>query len=176
MRERVLRREKKKQGGYFILPVALLLLLAWACMHWNVGVLEVKNRDTGRILFISLIQPEEEFSLWFINSQDRFPMAEIFRIQADYGIHLARINADYEIAGNPWAYPNIHDIDDKRNNPYLFFSGSEKLTQHTFLYNGFEIPLWREPHQLMEINVTEIPMPKYLLKFISSDLVKWLNG
>jgi len=53
IRERVLRRWNKKQGGYFILAAALLLLLAWACMNWNVGVLKLKNRDIGKILFNS---------------------------------------------------------------------------------------------------------------------------
>jgi len=135
----MLRRWNNKRGGYFILVAALLSFFAWACIHWNVGVLELKNRDIGKILFISLVKPGDEFSLWFINSQDRFPMAEIFRIQADYGIHLARIDTDYEIAGNPWAYPDIQDIDDKRNNPYLFFSGSRELTEHTFIYKDSQL-------------------------------------
>jgi hypothetical protein len=166
IKERVLRRWNNKQGGYFFLAAALLLLLGWAWTHWYVGVLELKNRDTGKILFISLVQPGDEFSLWFINSQDRFPMAEVFRIQVDYGIHLAFIDTDYEIAGNPWAYSDIKNIDDKRNNPYIFFSGSRDLTQHTFIYKGYKIPLWREPHQLMEVNVTKIQMSRYLLKCI----------
>jgi len=94
-------------------------------------------------------------------------MAEVFCIQADYGIHLARIDTDYEIAGNPWAYKDIQNIDDKRNNPYLFFSGGRELTQHTFIYKGYKVSLWREPQQLMEVNVSKIPMPKYLTDYIT---------
>jgi hypothetical protein len=161
-----LRKWYGRRGGRFTLTVASLCLFVWVCNDLTLGALELKNRDTGRILLISPVKPGDEFSLWFINSQDRFPMAEVFQIKPNYSIHLARIETEYDIAGNPWAYPDIRRIDDLRNNPYLFFSGSKELTQHTFSFKGDRIPLWREPHQLMEVTVGKLTMWQYVLRWI----------
>ena len=151
----------KLEGSRRYGAAALLLLLFLLGINWKTGVLLLENTDTGQTLFISSIHPGDEFSLWFINSQDRFPMSEEFEIQEDYGIHLARIGTDYEIAGNPWAYPDIRHIDDKRDNPYLFFSGSRDLTRHAFIFGESRVDLWRQPHQLMKISVGDMSLLSY---------------
>ncbi|TDA68317.1 MAG: hypothetical protein D9V47_08705 [Clostridia bacterium] len=71
-------------------------------------------------------------------------------------IILVRIEAKYEIPGNPWAYEDLHQINER--SPEVAFY----VTDHVLTYNNKTVPLGDFHADIVRLTVKDGPLTGYL--------------
>ncbi len=142
-----------------IIVICIILFIASGfSIHFKALVLECYQ--TGEVVWLHTIRPDDEFTMRWIHSVELKPWEEIFKIDENYDIYLDRTRFKQFGAGVPdYAGNKTEVVDD-----YIIFSGIHQkmdiipygisaFAEHTFYFEDQEIPLYKQVKDGYRINI-----------------------
>lgn len=165
-----------KSRNVIVILIFGIIIIMLMFINFNVIILE--DLTDNKIVFLSKISPNDEFTMRWMHSVELQPWEEIFRIDKDLNIILDRTRFKSFGAGVPDYAGNKTEIKDG----YVVFSGIDKtikdlqyrasnFAKHTFYFKDKELKLYElvGNENIIKIYTSNVDIIKYLkLKLAAS--------
>jgi hypothetical protein len=124
-----------KKKGWVVLPIIFIFIAFLLGSFVRVLTLEIRNRESGEILFNERVDPGDRVTFGYIHSVEKIPVEGIFVIEEDGFLKLMETRFSSYGAGLPSGQG-----EEIRKDGWIVVKGGERRASLTFLFSPINQP------------------------------------